>query len=86
MYTPPFEITPSIINLISEISEKIGSLTIKKDLKLRKISKIKTLVGTLKIEGIDADEDIILIKKVISSRGLNVQIAEDVSKCVMITH
>ena len=57
MYTPPFEITPSIINLISEISEKIGSLTIKKDLKLRKISKIKTLVGTLKIEGIDADEE-----------------------------
>ena len=57
MYTPPFEITPSIINLISEISEKIGSLTIKKDLKLKKISKIKTLVGTLKIEGIDADEE-----------------------------
>jgi Fic family protein len=57
VYTPPFEITPSIINLISEISEKIGSLTIKKDLKLRKISKIKTLVGTLKIEGIDADEE-----------------------------
>jgi len=23
MYTPPFEITPTIINLISEISEKL---------------------------------------------------------------
>ena len=57
MYTPPFEITPEIINLISEISEKIGSLNIKKDLKLRKISKIKTLIGTLKIEGIEADEE-----------------------------
>ena len=57
MYTPPFEITPAIINLISEISEKIGSLSIKKNLKLRKISKIKTLVGTLKIEGIEADEE-----------------------------
>ncbi len=56
MYTPPFEITPKIINLISKISEKIGSLNIKKDLKLRKISKIKTLIGTLKIEGIEADE------------------------------
>ena len=39
MHTPPFEITPTIINLISEISEKIGALSIKKDLKLRKISK-----------------------------------------------
>ena len=49
MYTPPFEITSIIVNLISEISEKIGALNIKKDLRLRKISKIKTLVGTLKI-------------------------------------
>jgi Fic family protein len=57
MYNPPFEITPIIINLISEISEKIGALSIKKDLKLRKISKIKTLIGTLKIEGIEADEE-----------------------------
>jgi len=57
MYNPPFEITPKIINLISKISEKIGSLNIKKDLKLRKISKIKTLIGTLKIEGIEADEE-----------------------------
>jgi len=57
MYIPPFEITPAIINLISEISEKIGALSIKKDLRLRKISKIKTLVGTLKIEGIEADEE-----------------------------
>ncbi len=57
MYTPPFEITPDIVNLISEISEKIGALSVKKDLRLRKISKIKTLVGTLKIEGIEADEE-----------------------------
>jgi len=57
MYIPPFEITPTIVNLISEISEKIGALSIKKDLKLRKISKIKTLVGTLKIEGIKVDEE-----------------------------
>jgi len=56
MYTPPFEITPTIINLISEISEKIGALSIKKDLRLRKISKIKTLIKTI-IEGIPADEE-----------------------------
>ncbi len=57
MFTPPFEITPEIINLISEISEKIGSLNTKKVVKLRKISKIQTLIGTLKIEGIEADEE-----------------------------
>jgi Fic family protein len=57
MYAPPFEITPKIINLISEISERIGAINIKKDLKIRKISKIKTLIGTLKIEGINADEE-----------------------------
>ena len=57
MYNPPFEITPAIVNLISEISEKIGALSVKKDLRLRKVSKIKTLVGTLKIEGIEADEE-----------------------------
>jgi Fic family protein len=57
MYKPPFEITPKIINLISEISEKIGQLSIKKNLRLRKISKIKTIKGTLAIEGIEVDEE-----------------------------
>ena len=32
-------------------------MSIKKDLRLRKISKIKTLVGTLKIEGIETDKE-----------------------------
>ena len=32
-------------------------MSIKEDLRLRKISKVKTLVGTLKIEGIEADEE-----------------------------
>ncbi len=57
MYLPPFEITSDVVNLISEISEKIGVLNVKKDLRVRKISKIKTLVGTLKIEGIEVDEE-----------------------------
>ena len=50
MHTPPFDITPAIVNLISEISEKIGALSVKKNLRLRKISKIKTLVGILKLK------------------------------------
>ena len=32
-------------------------MSIKEDLRLRKISKVKTLVGTLKIEGVEADEE-----------------------------
>ena len=51
------EANPKIINLISEISEKIGQLSIKKNLRLRKISKIKTIKGTLAIEGIEVDEE-----------------------------
>jgi Fic family protein len=54
-YTPPFEITSKILNLVSEISEAIGKLEVltlsSKNLKLRKANKIKTITGTLSIEG-----------------------------------
>ena len=54
-YTPPFEISSKIINLVSEISEAIGKLEVltlsSKNLKLRKANKIKTITGTLSIEG-----------------------------------
>ena len=54
MYNPPFTITPKILNLVSEITEVITKLEILSfniDLKLRKASKIKTITGTLQIEG-----------------------------------
>ena len=54
---PPFKITSQIVNLISEISLNLGKLQIKKDLRLRKASKIKTISSTLLIENINADEE-----------------------------
>ena len=60
-YIPPFTITNNILNLVSKISEIIGQLkkieaTITTP-KLRKINRIKTLVGTLQIEGNTLDEE-----------------------------
>lgn len=54
MYNPPFTITPKILNLVGEITEiitKLEMFSFNIDLKLRKISKIKTITGTLQIEG-----------------------------------
>lgn len=53
-YKPPFDITPEIIDLISQISEKLGFY--KRDFEraspqLRKQNRIKTITGTLAIEG-----------------------------------
>ena len=54
-YTPPFTITPTIIDLVSQISETIGKLELLAPTaitpKLRKANKIKTITGTLAIEG-----------------------------------
>ena len=54
-YTPPFTITPTIIDLLSKISEAIGKLELLAPTaispKLRKANKIKTITGTLAIEG-----------------------------------
>ncbi len=54
-YTPPFTITDEIINLITQIAHALGKLDyLQHDpqvLQLRKISQIKTITGTLQIEG-----------------------------------
>lgn len=54
-YTPPFTITPKILNLVSNISENIGKLEVLAPTSitpnLRKENKIKTITGTLAIEG-----------------------------------
>ena len=53
-YTPPFTVTSKSINLISEISEKIGILTALSDnplhVELRKKNRIKTIHSSLAIE------------------------------------
>ena len=54
MYTPPFEITSKIIELISNISEKIGEISSIQNnshhIKLRKENRIKTIHSSLAIE------------------------------------
>ena len=54
MYKPPFEITSKIIELISDISEKIGEINYLKDnprhIQLRKENRIKTIHSSLAIE------------------------------------
>ncbi|SET13945.1 Fic family protein [Thorsellia anophelis] len=54
-YNPPFTITPSILNQTSVITEKIVTLAIQseqaKSLRLRKANRIRTIQGTLAIEG-----------------------------------
>ncbi len=59
-YQPPFEITPAILNQVSLISEKIGELQFRESSlspQLRKTNKIKTITGTLQIEGNTLNEE-----------------------------
>lgn len=59
-YQPPFTITPTIIGLISEISESLGRLSVledEKSLRLRRINRIRTIQGSLAIEGNTLSED-----------------------------
>lgn len=52
-YQPPFTITPAIIDLIAQISEQVGRLSVQPihDLRLRRINRIRTIQGSLAIEG-----------------------------------
>ena len=54
-YEPPFIITARSINLISEISAQMERFSIKVEsdsgIKLRKVNRMKTIRGSLAIEG-----------------------------------
>jgi len=60
-YTPPFKITTKIIDLISKISLNIGKLEAIDSTStlpmLRKVNQIRTITGTLQIEGNTLDEE-----------------------------
>ncbi len=59
-YQPPFEITPTILNQVSLISEKVAELSLAEHRlspQLRKTNKIKTITGTLQIEGNTLSEE-----------------------------
>ncbi len=54
-YQPPYTITPEILNRVAAISEAIGRLTVLTDraraLRLQRINRIRTIRGSLAIEG-----------------------------------
>lgn len=60
-YQPPYKISSKIIHLISLISEALGRLTvlaqIQDELKLRKANRIRTIQGSLAIEGNTLSEE-----------------------------
>ena len=60
-YQPPYTITPAIVNLIAQISEAVGRLTVLSDstksLRFRRINRIRTIHGSLAIEGNTLNEE-----------------------------
>ncbi len=54
-YQPPYTITPKILHLIAEISENLGRLSVVQEqssnLRLHRINRIRTIQGSLAIEG-----------------------------------
>ncbi|RYY74254.1 MAG: Fic family protein [Gammaproteobacteria bacterium] len=60
IYQPPHSITPTIIHLISKISEAVGRLSVLEDEKnprLRRANRIRTIQGSLAIEGNTLSEE-----------------------------
>ena len=62
-YKPPFSITAKTINLIADISAQIERYAIRMEqengLLLRKINRVKTIQGSLAIEGNTISESLI---------------------------
>lgn len=60
-YQPPYTITPEILNRVAAISEAIGRLTVLTDqakaLRLRRINRVRTIHGSLAIEGNTLSEE-----------------------------
>ncbi len=54
-YQPPYTLTPAILRLVAEVAEAIGRLTAQVEtvqgLRLRRIHRIRTIQGSLAIEG-----------------------------------
>lgn len=60
-YQPPFTLTSEIVSLVADIAEQIGRLSadagFERDLRLRSINRIRTVTGSLAIEGNTLTED-----------------------------
>ncbi|KPU45173.1 adenosine monophosphate-protein transferase SoFic [Oxobacter pfennigii] len=76
-YTPPYTLTDEIINLIAEISELVGAVTVKSSMesspRLRRENRIRTIHASLAIENntlsLDNVTDIINGKRVLGAPG-----------------
>lgn len=59
-YQPPYSITPTMLRLSSTISEAVGRLSVleeEKNLRLRRANRIRTIQGSLAIEGNTLSEE-----------------------------
>lgn len=60
-YQPPYTLTSEVVSLVAEISERVGRLTVQFDqesqLRLRRINRIRTVAGSLAIEGNTLSEE-----------------------------
>lgn len=61
IYEPPFSITPSALRFIAHISEAVGRISAQTDsaldLRLRRLNRIRTIQGSLAIEGNTLSEE-----------------------------
>jgi len=60
-YQPPYTLTPTILNLVVQISELVGRLSVftndARGVRLRRINRIRTIHGSLAIEGNTLSEE-----------------------------
>lgn len=60
-YQPPYSLTSEIVSLVADIAEQVGRLSatheFDMDLRLRRINRIRTITGSLAIEGNTLTED-----------------------------
>lgn len=60
-YQPPFTLTSEIVTLVADIAEQVGRLSARPDfdmdLRLRRINRIRTITGSLAIEGNTLSEE-----------------------------
>lgn len=61
VYEPPFSITPSALSIVADISEAVGRISAQTDsaldLRLRRVNRVRTIQGSLAIEGNTLSED-----------------------------
>ena len=70
-YQPPYTLTPAILRLVAEVAKAIGRLTAQVEtvqgLRLRRIHRIRTIQGSLAIEGNTLSEELRMIRDAVFS-------------------